>query len=61
MDDEYNSSYLKEPNILITTCRNPSSKLMQFQKVLFPNNLSILYFYFMKLNSQRINFLKIKF
>ena len=30
MDDEYATAYLREPKILITTCRHPSSRLMQF-------------------------------
>lgn len=30
MDDEYANAYLRDPKILITTCRDPSSRLMQF-------------------------------
>jgi len=41
IDDEYNIDYLKEPSILITTSRHPSSRLMQFlkeMKLVFPNS-----------------------
>lgn len=40
MDDEYSNSIYSDPQILVTTCRSPSSRLLQFQKevsVLFPN------------------------
>lgn len=33
MDDEYATAYQRDPKILVTTCRNPSSRLVQFQKV----------------------------
>lgn len=40
MDDEYGNALYSDPQILVTTCRSPSSRLLQFQKevaVLFPN------------------------
>ena len=33
MDDEYEEAKYKDPKVLITTSRNPSSRLIQFQKV----------------------------
>jgi len=41
IDDEYNIDYLREPSILLTTSRNPSSRLTQFlkeMKLIFPNS-----------------------
>ena len=41
IDDEYNIEFLKEPNILITTSRNASSRLTQFlkeMKLVIPNS-----------------------
>eukprot|EP01015_Nassula_variabilis_P017630 TRINITY_DN2801_c0_g2_i1.p1 TRINITY_DN2801_c0_g2~~TRINITY_DN2801_c0_g2_i1.p1 ORF type:complete len:149 (-),score=44.98 TRINITY_DN2801_c0_g2_i1:11-457(-) len=43
-DNEYNPLYLKPPKILMTTSRNPSSRLNQFLKelsVVFPNAIRI--------------------
>lgn len=40
IDDEYSNTLYSDPQILVTTCRSPSSRLLQFQKevsVLFPN------------------------
>jgi U3 small nucleolar ribonucleoprotein protein IMP4 len=33
VDDEYSKAGIEDPRILITTSRNPSSKLLQFAKV----------------------------
>lgn len=33
MDDEYASAGVKDPKILLTTARDPSSRLAQFAKV----------------------------
>lgn len=33
VDDEYDRAGIEDPKILITTSRNPSSKLLQFSKV----------------------------
>jgi len=41
IDDEYNIEFLKEPNILLTTSRNSSSRLTQFlkeMKLVIPNS-----------------------
>jgi len=41
VDDEYSTSGISDPKILITTSRNPSSKLLQFSKeirLLLPNS-----------------------
>ena len=38
IDDEYASSIYREPLVLLTSCRDPSSRLMQFAKVLFISN-----------------------
>jgi hypothetical protein len=35
MDDEYYNLGMREPRILITTSRDPSSRLLQFSKVQF--------------------------
>src|SRR5271169_939844 len=35
MDDEYYNMGMREPRILITTSRDPSSRLLQFSKVCF--------------------------
>lgn len=32
MDDEYSTAVYSDPQILVTTCRSPSSRLLQFQK-----------------------------
>lgn len=40
LDDEYDRAGIEDPKILITTSRNPSSKLLQFSKelrLIFPN------------------------
>lgn len=40
MDDEYASAGVKDPKILLTTARDPSSRLAQFAKemrLVFPN------------------------
>lgn len=33
IDDEYSKAGMRDPKILITTSRDPSSRLMQFAKV----------------------------
>ena len=33
IDDEYEEAKYKDPKIMVTTSRSPSSRLMQFQKV----------------------------
>lgn len=33
IDDEYEEAKYKDPKVMITTSRNPSSRLMNFQKV----------------------------
>lgn len=33
-DDEYNELYIKEPKILLTTCRHASTRLINFMKVI---------------------------
>lgn len=35
IDDEYEEAKYKDPKIMITTSRNPSARLMQFQKVTY--------------------------
>lgn len=40
IDDEYATAGIEDPRILVTTCRDPSSRLMQFAKelrLIFPN------------------------
>ena len=32
IDDEYADNLYLDPTILLTTCRDPSSRLLQFQK-----------------------------
>jgi U3 small nucleolar ribonucleoprotein protein IMP4 len=44
IDDEYNKEFYKDPLILLTTSRSPSSRLTQFLKemaMVFPNSLRI--------------------
>jgi U3 small nucleolar ribonucleoprotein protein IMP4 len=44
IDDEYGSAGVKDPKILITTSRDPSSRLTQFtkeMKLVFPNSQRI--------------------
>eukprot|EP01017_Pseudomicrothorax_dubius_P035407 TRINITY_DN4951_c0_g1_i4.p1 TRINITY_DN4951_c0_g1~~TRINITY_DN4951_c0_g1_i4.p1 ORF type:complete len:265 (-),score=48.16 TRINITY_DN4951_c0_g1_i4:34-828(-) len=44
VDDEYNMEFYKEPSILMTTSRSPSSRLTQFSKemsLIFPNSARI--------------------
>jgi len=44
LDDEYAKAGIRDPKILITTSRNPSSRLSQFAKelrLIFPNSQSI--------------------
>lgn len=44
IDDEYSTAGLKDPKILITTSRNPSSRLLSFSKelkLIFPNSIRV--------------------
>lgn len=39
IDDEYSQAGVEDPRVLITTSRDPSSKLSQFAKVRTPSSL----------------------
>ena len=44
MDDEYEQAKYRDPKILVTTSRDPSQKLLQFQKemkLILPNSTRI--------------------
>ena len=44
MDDEYEEAKYRDPKIFITTCRNPSQRLVTFQKelkLIIPNSLRV--------------------
>lgn len=44
IDDEYESAKYRDPKLFITTCRNPSQRLVTFQKelkLILPNSLRV--------------------
>jgi len=44
MDDEYEEAKYRDPKVFITTCRNPSQRLVTFQKelkLIMPNSLRV--------------------